>query len=230
MSFDIHRLDDLDDFDEELVTAYDDELLDLFVASPEGQTFARTHPNLGFWASRMLDYGRSYTTNITEMDEDDVEELLTDVFPRKISLGAPKETDDGIPELIAFWKFLEREFKLPNAGAILSYLRSVKPEQFRAWMNDSERFGMAKSLFLLGQSAGFDMTSEEGGAAFMNYYNANLARPSDPELDPALLSLLAAGLEPGSLESGGRHKKDPAKARHKRKIARASRKKNRKRK
>lgn len=230
MAFDIHRLDDLDDFDEELTTAYDDELLDLFVASPEGQAFAKTHPGLGFWASRLLEYGRTYTTNLTEMDEGDVEELLTDVFPRKISLSAPEEADDGIPEMIAFWEYLEREYKLPNAGDILRYLRSVKPAQFRAWMNDSERFGMAKSLFSLGQSAGFDMTSEEGSAAFMNHYNDNLARPSGPAFDPALLPLLAGGLGPTSLEPVGRSKKDAAKARHKRKIARASRKKNRKRK
>jgi len=39
-------------------------------------------------------------------------------------------------------------------------------------MNDPSRFGMAKSFFMMGQAAGFDMTTQEGAEAFMNWYNA----------------------------------------------------------
>src|SRR5205807_1891760 len=99
-------------------------------------------------------------TTLPAMDVSDVEELLTDVFPRKISLAAPEGANDGVPELIAFWEYLKREYKLANAEAILLYLRSVKVEDFRQWMNDPSRFGMAKSFFMQGQSAGFDMTNE----------------------------------------------------------------------
>lgn len=230
MAFDVHRLDDVALFDdEESVADYDDELLDLFVASPEGQAFVQTHADIGFWAGRLLDYGRSYTKHLTEMDKGDVAELLTEIFPRKISLAEPEHADDSLPELIAFWEYLHREYKLPNAPGILAYLRSVKPAEFRAWMNDSARFGMAKSLFARGQAAGFDMATEEGNTAFMNYYNNNLARPLNPGITPDMLSLLASSLGREGLGTGSQSKKDAAKARHKRQIARASRKKNRKR-
>ena len=58
-------------------------------------------------------------------------ELLTEVFPRKITLHAPEDANDALPELIAFWEYLQREYKLPAVRAMLSSLRGVKPEQFK---------------------------------------------------------------------------------------------------
>ncbi len=233
MAFDIHQLDELDDFDEEVFYPYHDELLELFHASPEGQAFEQTHPSMGFWAHALIEYGYNYTgATLTVMDAGHVDELLTDIFPRKVSLSAPEDADDALPELIAFWEYLRREYKLANADEVLDSLRALKPAQFRAWMNDSSRFGMAKSFFAMGQQGGFDMSTEEGNAAFMQQYNANLARPTTT---PSMLDLLSAGLQQSALdglglEPVGRNKKDAAKAKHLRKIARASRKKNRKRK
>ncbi len=233
MAFDIHQLDEMDDFDEEVFYPYHDELLDLFHASPEGQAFAQTHPNMGFWAHVLMDYGYNYTgVTLPMMDANHVDELLTDIFPRKVSLGAPEDADDALPELIAFWEYLQREYQLPNADEVLDSLRAVKPAQFRAWMNDSSRFGMAKSIFAMGQQAGFDMSTQEGNEAFMRQYNANLARPATT---PSMLELLGAGLQRSALGGAGllpvgRDKKDAAKTKHLRKLARASRKKNRKRK
>jgi len=228
MAFDIFRLDE-SDYEEDEFYKYQDELLELFANSPEGQARAKEHPGMGFWARSLIDYGYSHTgTTLTLMVDDDVEELLTEVFPRKISLGAPEDADNALPEMIAFWEYLKREHKLSNANHILSYLRSVKPEEFRKWMNDSSKFGMAKSFFMMGQSAGFDMTDEEGSAAFLNAYNANLlsSRQSDPWLALGTREsdvLLALGI------SGEKKKADP-KAKRRRKIAKESRKKNRKRK
>jgi len=228
MAFDIRRLDD-GDYEEDVFNEYQDELIELFANSPEGQARAQADPGMGFWVARLIDYGYSYAgTILTMMTEDDVEELLTDVFPRKVSLNAPEEADDALPALIAFWEYLKREYNLSNADHILRYLRSVKPEQFRKWMNDSSRFGMAKSIFMMGRNAGFDMTDEKDSAAFINMYNANLlsSRQSDPS--PALgdrESDLSFTLGIG----GGKKKADP-KAKRRRKIAKESRKRNRKRK
>ncbi len=152
------------------------------------------------------------------MIDSNVEELLTEILPRKISLSAPEDADRGIPELIAFWEYLKREYKLAESDAILSYLRSVKPEQFRKWMNDPSRFGMAKSFFMMGQNAGFDMTDEKESNAFLNLYNANL-----------LLSR-SGGDAPPAMGPGGQRQKNAAKAKRTRKIAKESRRKNRKRK
>ncbi len=232
MAFDIHQLDEMDDFDEEVFYPYHDELLELFQNSPEGQAFAQTHSGMGFWAHGLMEYGYNYTgATLTGMDAGHVNELLTEIFPRKVSLGAPEDADDALPELIAFWEYLQRAYKLPNADEVLDCLRALKPAQFRAWMNDSSRFGVAKSFFAMGQQAGFDMSTQEGNAAFMQHYNANLARPATT---PSMLELLGASLQRSALGGAGlvpvgRDKKDAAKAKHLRKIARESRKKNRKR-
>lgn len=42
-------------------------------------------------------------------------------------------------------------------------------------MSNPANFGMAKSLVMLGQERGFDMTSEEGLNEWMQTYNAELA-------------------------------------------------------
>src|SRR5262245_40936202 len=190
MSFDINRLENSDfDGDEDALSEYLDELIELFADSPEGKARAQADPGMGFWVARLIDYGYSYTdATIPEMTEDDVEELLTDVFPRKVSLKAPEDADDALPALIAFWDYLKREYKLANADAILRYLRSVKPEQFRKWMNDPSRFGIAKSFFMMGQKAGFDMMDEKESNAFVNLYNASLplSGGSDPSLTGGL--------------------------------------------
>lgn len=219
MAFDIHRLDESDDPVEE-IDEYRDELMELFAASPEGQAYLSILPGMGFWASSFIYYGMIHVgPTLPNMEEHDLEELLTEVFPRKISLQEPEQADEAIPELVAFWDFLKREFKLANADKILNYLLAVKPGEFRGWMNDSSRFGMAKSLFSMGQSAGFGMSDKTGIDDFMNAYNQSLSLSRGIDLLPGVAS-----------SGGGRIKKDPDKARRLRKIAKDSRKKNRKRK
>lgn len=164
MHFDIYRLDHLgevDDF-EEVLSEYQDALLELFFQSAEGQARVQADPGMGFWAAQLIDYGYTYVgVTIPQMQSVHLRELLTEVFPRKITLESPEDADDALPELIAFWEYLQHEYKLPEAHNILSYLRSVKPEQFRQWMNDSSRFGMAKSFIVMGKSAGFDIAAEK---------------------------------------------------------------------
>jgi len=220
MTFDLNRLDNLDDLDdvEDVLYQYQDELLKLFADSPEGQARAQADPGMGFWVAHLIEYGYRFTGNtLPQMREHDVEELLSEVFPRKISLAAPEDADDALPTLIAFWEYLKREHRLMNADEILSYLRSVKPEAFRQWMNDPARFGMAKSFMTMAQGAGFDLTDEKDSAAFVNLYNASLSLP-----DISDLSL--------PLELGGPRKKSDPKAKYRRKMAKASRKRNRQRK
>lgn len=147
------------------------------------------------------------------MSRNDVDELLTDLFPQKITLIEPEEADFGLPAMIAFWEFLKREFQLENADEILDYLRSVKPEKFRSWMNDSSRFGIGKLFMMIGQSSGFDMTNPDDVDLFNHLYNSNL-----PLLNPRNY----VQPPPGTVVKSNI---DREKAKRKRKIARASRKK-----
>jgi hypothetical protein len=54
--------------------------------------------------------------------------------------------------MIAFWAYLKREYQLPAAETLLDYLRNVNPAEFKSWMTDPAKFGMAKSLLMRGAS------------------------------------------------------------------------------
>ncbi len=172
--FDIHALDSLEPGDDEADKAFDRyrrSLVDLFCASPEGQTHIPKYGAAGFWAGCLLDFGFNHVgVTLPNMTSSDLEEIVSDYFPRKISLRSPEEAEEAIPELISFWEFLGREFALDAAPSALRYLVEIQPS-FASIMNDSSRFGMAKSLFMQGQAAGFDMTDPHQMNAFIAAYN-----------------------------------------------------------
>jgi len=178
MAFDIHQLDGMDptsDASSKALDRYQKELLQNFYESPEAADLVKADPRTGSWAEQMLEFGFSYLgATPPRLTASQAEEILTELFPRKISLSSPDEADTVLPELLAFWSFLEREYHLPNAPAILSLLRKLQPE-FKRLMNDPSKFGLAKSFFMAGQAAGFDMTDEKQLQQFAYLYNASLA-------------------------------------------------------
>jgi len=217
MTFDIHQLDglELDDF-EQVLEEYQDDLLELFFKSPEGQAHLEKHPEAGFWSGQLMYYGYSYLgVTLPQMTKVNVEEVVTELFPRKISLLSPEDANDAIPELMAFWQYLKREYNLRQANAVLRFLQEVSPD-FGSMMNDPSKFGMAKSFMMIGQTAGFDMTDEEDIEAFMHYYNANLAAQGN----------ISIPLETSGASTGRETKR---KRKRKRKTVKAARKRSRKR-
>ncbi len=217
MEFDIHGLDGLEPGSTEAEKAFDRyqaALLDRFFASPEGQALLQTRPEGGFWAEQLLYYGFNYNgASIPHLTVADVEEIVTELLPRKVSLQSPDDADGAIPELLAFWEYLKREYRLPEADPVLRLLREVQP-RFKGLMNDPKKFGMAKSIMMMGQSAGFDMTDEKEANAFIASYNAAIAGEiAAGETD---LLDLAAGLP----QPSGSHRRQ---AKNRRKATKASR-------
>ena len=94
-------------------------------------------------------------------------------------------------------------------------------------MNDSSKFGMAKSFFMKGQEAGFDMTNEKDMNRFMKTYNAKTAA-ENPELREGIDLYENEEDLNGPKLSSSQQKKQSAKKKKARKTAKASRKKNRK--
>lgn len=176
MKFDIHEYDDLEvELAEKHFGKYTETLVKLFLKSEEGKVLLVTNPGAGGWADSFLNYGYSYIGIFpTQMTRVEVEEILTDLFPRKVSLLSPEDADEIIPELLAFWVFLQREYQLVHAGTILRFLQKLEPE-FHSIMNDSSRFGMAKSFMSMGMEMGFDMTNEVEIQKFMQHYNEHVA-------------------------------------------------------
>lgn len=147
----------------------------------------------------------------------DLDEITSEIFPRKISLSSPDDAKDTIPELIAFWEYLKREYKLSNADAILKYLQNLKVDDFVRIMNNPSKFGMAKSLFMAGQAAGYDMSNEEEMNTFILLYNAaKIGEKTQPLIKSSI-----------NIQNIHRVKQDTAKEKRKRKAAKAARKRNR---
>ncbi|MEZ4868715.1 MAG: hypothetical protein R3C14_45725 [Caldilineaceae bacterium] len=233
---DLDEIDEtLDDENEEqadwpdetaVLEEYIDTLIDQFMAAPEGEKLAETGNEVGFWIQTFLEYGFTYEGfSPPTMDADDARMVIESILPRKVSLPTPEAADDAMPELIAFWQYLKREYNLGNADKVIRYLMSVSNERFRKLMFDPSRAGMAKSFFMAGQQAGYDMTDEAESGQFINEYNrAVLANPDEA---PALPALGDSFFPPPSRSSGG-SAKDKAKQKKQRKMAQASRKQNRK--
>ena len=177
MTFDIHQLDNLDyDDAEPLMEDYIQEVLQQFAKSSEGQAYAESYPDVGGWIRPFIELGYNYEGfTLPNMTVGNVEFLMESLLPRKIMVLEASEAEDAIPELTAFWSFLNREYNLRNAESIVAYLLSIK-KQFCNWMVDPANGGMAKNFIMSGMEAGFDMTTQEGLDAFQRVYNAQLRK------------------------------------------------------
>jgi hypothetical protein len=222
MAFNIHQLDNIDsysDIAEKELEKYQSYLIKRFHNSPEGERCLQAIPDMGFFAAQLIYYGFSYIgVTLPNMNIADVDEIITELFPRKITLNSPDKANDIIPELIAFWHFLKREYKLQNAESMLKYLESIT-SGYKDIMNDSSKYGMAKSFMMAGKSAGFDMTDESDLQKFAKIYNEDISPQTQ---------IPSGEYTPPSSIHGSR--KSKSKKKKLRKIAKSSRKKNRKRK
>ena len=86
-------------------------------------------------------------------------------------------------------------------------------------MNDRARWGPAKSFFMAGQAAGFDMTDQDQMNLFAAAYNASLAGLPLPDDIPSELLPAPLPIGPG--------RREDRKEKKRRKMSKASRRKNR---
>jgi len=183
MTFNIHQqIFDRDGLPlEKKARQYQDDLMQLFEQSPEGQALWNEGIEPG-WASMMMDFGIHYlSVTPPQMSPDNVRQILFDLFPRKVSASAD-EAPEIVRELQAFWNFLQREFHLENAAACLTVLDEKTARKLKKEMSDPANFGIAKSFVTMGMQRGFDMSSEEGINAWMATYNAEIAAGSGPRI------------------------------------------------
>jgi hypothetical protein len=155
--------------------------------------FARTLEGHGWSAegaadeiAHWLDFGGQYTAlNAARLEPADVREVLYEWMPRKMSAEA--EYFKSFPPLLeAFVRFLHATGRLADPEPLLSLAREARA-RLPALAADPGNWGMAKSFFMGGRAAGFDMTTQEGTTQWMAAYNASLAanRPAGPDPEPA---------------------------------------------
>ncbi|MEM9162964.1 MAG: hypothetical protein AAGC54_07835, partial [Cyanobacteria bacterium P01_F01_bin.4] len=192
MTFNIHLLDTLSyDDAEPLLEDYIGDLINQFATSATGQAHIKNHPQGGNWIGTFIEMAYLYgEMTLPKMTKGDAQQVMEYILPRKITLMDPSETDDAIPELVAFWTFLKQEYKLRSAGAIAKYLLSIQ-NKFGNWMFDPNRGGIAKNFVLQGMQAGYDMGTEEGMKAFQSEYNQNIKAHAPLQPPPQLYPMVA---------------------------------------
>lgn len=232
MTFNIRQLDNLTyDEVEPILEDYVNELLQEFVQSPEGKVHTETHPKGGYWIGSFIELAYTYQERtLPKMTQGDVQSLMESTLPRKITIFDPSEAEDAIPELVAFWQFLKREYQLRSAGAIAKYLESLAP-QFPSMMCDPARGGIAKAFIIMGHQAGFDMTTQEGIQAFQQQYNSSLKSENADPTTTALNNIIQGMIPESSSTSStpskskqgmGKPKTTPAKKTTSKKTKRKS--------
>ena len=223
MPFDINQEIFDEDFDEQKMFAYQQELASLFGQSPEAKAFLEEDENYSLsWADTLVEFGLRYLEVIPpDLTPAAMREILYELFPQKV-LFPDFDAVEAIHELRAFWNFLKREFGLENADACLNALDDKAIDKFDKAMNDPANFGISKSMFVMGQARGFDLSTEEGINKWMMTYNAELtAGTGTPVPFPGETG-------PQAAQARRQMKSALRKDRRKRKIAAKSRKQNRK--
>jgi hypothetical protein len=192
-----------------------------FADSLEGKTGAGGPHRVGHWASLFLDYYFNYVGDtLSEASVLDVGEVVFELIPRKVSVE-PEVAPELIAELRSFWEFLGREYRLPQAGAIIKLLSDQSILKLKNLLADPRNFGMAKTFFMQGQAAGFNMTTQEGLDQFMAVYNASISAQRGL---PGLHTNDDTGSEFGPPDIGGDGVEKPTQSSASRKEKRKARK------
>lgn len=154
--------------------SYYERAWDLFSKSDEANQVVDRFGNLG-WFQMFLEFGISYRGEIVDgMTLASVMDWVLEYVPRKVSTE-PEQAASIVLELTKFWEYVDRVFELPASKSIIEWLKSDGlVAQLEAELSDPANFGMAKSMFMAGKAAGYDMTSEQGMAEYIAAYNQSL--------------------------------------------------------
>lgn len=163
------------ELDEGARDTLEDVLLQRFMASPEATDL--DEPRGCFF---VLDLGARYLGHtVATLSASDLHIVLFELLPNKVSIAA-SAAREIVEEMRAFYRFLKREFGLRQADACLRVLGGDAVKRLEAALSDRSNFGVAKSLFMAGADAGFDMSSKEGIDAWMQSIQGKPFPPSIP--------------------------------------------------
>jgi len=136
-------------------------MMDRFARSPEG---SGEHLE---WAEMVVEHvADHHGLAITALTPRLVREILFETIPRQVSVG-PDDAPAVVAALRALLAFAAREFRSARARKALGSLAADAPQQVARALRDPRKFGPAKAMVMAGARAGYDMTSEEGLAAWM---------------------------------------------------------------
>jgi hypothetical protein len=156
--FDIHEevRDAQGMLDEAWFADYSAELMKRFAESPEGKPLQDPH-----WSHIIMTLTRTFeNVTVAKLDKDGLEHIIFNVFRRQVSCLS-EEASGIIQELHAFWRFLDREFKLKHTAQCLTTFDETAVKELHEGLSDAQGIGAAKSLVMQVIEAGIDMSWDE---------------------------------------------------------------------
>ena len=205
-----------DDIDLDVMQPLATDLEDGFRQSPESGALGETR--LGI-SSVIVEFAAIYLNEtIATLLPKGLEEILMDIFPRKVAVGAD-DAETCIKDARAFYQYLKREHGLIQADACLDLLTDKRVDALAEALADDAESGFAKKMLEIGKAMGYDTDTPEGVDALVQAVNRGDV--------PAFDGLSLAGM-PMPEPPATRVKPVDRKARkNKRKTSRRARKKNR---
>jgi hypothetical protein len=126
----------------------------------------------------LLDLMRGYLEidSPADLGEGDLNELLLRIYPRKMTVFDPEDTQDTIPAARDFLAYLTEHGEMPEgtARALERELDQIGP-RFTDAMMDPSNWGMAGSLLHAMAAEGVDMDDQAAVDRWISGYNARLA-------------------------------------------------------
>lgn len=137
-------------------------LLEQFARSPECESEIQHE-----LAEVLLDLtSAEYDCDITELPPADVQSLLFEAIPSQVTTD-PDTAPEIVGTLRALLRFAARELGSLTAARCLEQFPDDAAPRLAEALGDPRNFGPIKSLLFAGAQAGYDITSEEGLAAFL---------------------------------------------------------------
>jgi len=162
-----------------------------FMASPEGAPFTTRFSVVDLIQQFAWNYYRDTAPTLLASGLDDI---IFDILPGKVMVE-PDDASDIIKSTQAFYRFLKREYQLPQADSCLHLLDNGAVQRLRDTLKASSQFGIAKTLFAQASDRGFDMKSQEGIEAWMESTGGHLPNDLDLPVPPTLLQSLLSGYD-----------------------------------
>jgi len=196
------------EIDHDAEQAYYERANETFSKSTEAQQVVDRYGDTG-WSRMLLDFGINYLGEVVdEMTLTSVSEFVLSFVPSKVSTE-PDVAAEIVHALTMFWKYLDRVYEMPEANAIVEWLKTDSlVARLEAELSNSSNYGMAKSMFMSGKNAGYDMTSEAGLAEFMSAHNQSLLSDKTPPVaSPVTRNQRVGRNDPCPCGSGKKFKK-----------------------
>jgi hypothetical protein len=161
-------LDEDGDIDEDLYEAYCAALLSRFEASPDAN-----ESRLG-WAELIIRQAVEFHgCTLAAFTPEVVGSLVFETIPRTATVE-PSAAENVIDALRALLDFAARELDLSSARACLESVPADATERLSRELGDPSRFSPEKSILMAGARAGYDVSTPEGIAEWLDVASAEL--------------------------------------------------------